>query len=364
MLITGGGKEVIIKLGKRIIDSEKKLERPYIIAEAGVNHEGNMDKAKLMIEQAADAGADAIKFQAYKAHLLASKYAPAYWDTSKEPTQNQFELFKKNDFFWKKEYEELANYASKKRIDFISTPFDFESADFLEPLVVAYKVASADIVNLPFLEHIAKKGKPVILSTGASTISEIWNAIETIEKNGNKDIILLHCILNYPTNYTDANLGMIVDMTRVFSEYIIGYSDHTLPDRMNTVLGTAWLLGAQVIEKHFTFDKSLKGNDHYHSMDKEDLKNFLDYLNDITAIIGKTKKHYIESETSSRLYARRSLVAKRFIPKGKIIDSEDIAIKRPGTGIPPYFYHIVIGAIATKDIQEDEIIKFGDFEVL
>jgi N-acetylneuraminate synthase len=156
---------------------------------------------------------------------------------------------------------------------------------------------------------------------------------------------------------------MIADMVRIFKEYIIGYSDHTLPDRMNMVLSTAWLLGAQVIEKHFTFDKSLKGNDHYHSMDKEDLKNFLNYLNDVTKIIGRTKKHYIESETDSRLYARRSLVAQRFIPKGKVIDRDDSAIKRLGTGVPPYLYHILIGAVATKDIQEDEIIKFGDFKV-
>ena len=350
-----------IRIGKRVLDNENPFERPYIIAEAGVNHEGDMGKAKLLIERAARAGADAIKFQTYKAEKLASKYSPAYWDVTKEPTKSQYELFKKYDKFWKEEYEELARYAEECGIDFLSTPFDFEAADFLESLVPAYKIASADITNLPFLKHIAKKNKPILLSTGASTIAEIWNAIDIIQSEGNNQIVLLHCILNYPTTLENANIAMISDMVSKFDGYIIGYSDHTFPDNMNEVLTTAWLLGAQVIEKHFTFDKSLQGNDHYHAMDEKDLKGLVDTFEKYVTFLGTRSKHYLREEEISRKNARRSLVAKRKIGKGKVIEPEDIEIKRPGTGVSPILYDVVIGSVATRDIDEDEIIQFGDF---
>lgn len=350
-----------IKIGNTILDNENRLEKPYIIAEAGVNHEGDINKARLMIKLAFEGGANAIKFQSYKAHLLATKNSPPYWDTKKEPAKSQYDLFKKYDSFWRDEYIELANYAREVGIDFLSTPFDFESADFLEPLVPAYKIASADITNLPFLRYVARKGKPILLSTGASAISEIWKAIETIENESNNQIVLLHCILNYPTDYKDANLGMIADMRQKFRGYVIGYSDHTLPERIIEVLSTAWLLGAQIIEKHFTLDKSLPGNDHYHSMDFADLKRLTMFLDYEREIIGKTQKNYLNSELPSRMYARRSLVAARVIPKGKKIEKADIVIKRPGTGVSPEFYDEVIGSIALREIQEDEILKFGDF---
>ncbi|GAB6190219.1 N-acetylneuraminate synthase family protein [Marinitoga arctica] len=354
----------MIKIGKRILYKTKPFDKPYIIAEAGVNHEGDIEKAKLMIKQAAEAGADAIKFQTYKAEKLASKYSPSYWDTTKENTKNQYELFKKYDKFWKNEYELLAEYSEKCGIDFMSTPFDFESADFLDPLIPAYKIASADITNIPFLKYIAKKEKPILLSTGASSISEIWKAVETIKNEGNDNIILLHCVLNYPTNLENANIGMIKDMNEKFPDYIIGYSDHTLPNGMKDVLTAAWLMGAQVIEKHFTFDKSLPGNDHYHAMDKTDLKQFVEHISNLQKIIGKTKKDYLESEIPARNNARRSLIAAKFIPKGKVITKEDIDIKRPGIGVPPELYDKVIGSISTRDINEDEIIYFGDFKAI
>jgi len=346
-----------ITIGKRTINRDM-FDLPYIIAEAGVNHEGSIERAKQMIEEVAKAGGDAIKFQAYKAETLASKYSPAYWDTTKEPTESQYELFKKYDKFWKNEFEELADYARAYKVDFIATPFDTESADFLEPLVPAYKIASADITNKPFLKYIAKKGKPIILSTGASTISEIWKAIEWIKEEGNDQIVLLHCILNYPTKYEDANLGAIVKMREVFSDYIVGYSDHTLPDHVDEVLTTAWLLGAQVIEKHYTWNKDLPGNDHYHAMDYHDLKRIIDKMKFIKRITGNFEKHYLKSEEISRKYARRSLVAKRHIPKGKVIEEEDITWKRPGTGIPPWMIDLVIGSIALEDIKEDEVLTF------
>jgi len=332
------------------------IKRPYIIAEAGVNHEGNMELAKRLIEEAKEGGADAIKFQIYKAEFLASRNSPSYWDLSKEPIQTQYELFKKYDKFWKKEYEELKQYCDKIGIDFLSTPFDTESAMFLNDLVDVFKIASSDITNKPFIEYICSFGKPIILSTGASYIWEIEQAVEWIENAGCK-VALLHCVLNYPTNYINANVAMIYDLRSKFSKNIIGYSDHTLPGDMK-VLEIATLLGACIIEKHFTYDKTLPGNDHYHAMDKNDLKVFLLKLEEVFQILGSHRKQPLASEEISRKNARRSLVAARFIPKGKRIEPQDLIWKRPGTGIPPKDLEKVIGRKARIDIDEDTILEW------
>ena len=348
----------------KINGREVSEESPFIVAEAGVNYYDIAEKlgitpleaAKLMIEEAAKAGADAIKFQTYKAEKLASKYSPAYWDTAKEKTKSQYELFKKFDKFGEREYIELAEYAKSQNIIFLSTPFDNESVDFLNDLVPAFKIASSDITNIPFIRYIAKKGKPIFLSTGASTIEEIKEAVETIDSEGNKEIVIMHCILNYPTLYKDANLGMILHLKKEFPQYLIGYSDHTLPDKCMVTLTTAVILGASVIEKHFTLDKTLEGNDHYHSMDPNDLRIFVENVKLITKIIGKTTKEPLPSEEKARKFARRSIVANKFIPKGTIITEDMLAIKRPGIGIPPKFFDKLIGRVAKKDINEDEII--------
>lgn len=346
-----------IRIGHRLLTRDE-ISRPYLIAEAGVNHEGSVEKAKLMIEQAARAGAAAIKFQTYKAERLASKYSPSYWDLREEPTKSQYELFKKYDRFGDAEFQELAEYAKQEGIDFLSTPFDLEAVDLLESLVPAYKVASADITNYPLLRHIASKGKPILLSTGASTISEIYQAIEVINGQGNDQVVLLHCVLNYPTEVQNANVGMIRHMTKVFPDYIIGYSDHTLPEDSQDILLFAWLLGAQVIEKHFTFDKTLPGNDHYHAFDENDLRAFTKRIDFALRAMGSFRKSYLPEEEKSRLNARRSLVAKRRIRKGTKITAEDIEIKRPGTGIPPALLEYVIGGTALRDIDEDEVLEF------
>jgi sialic acid synthase SpsE len=348
-----------ITIGKTIL-RKGKIDKPYLIAEAGVNHEGDIEKAYLMIEQASKAGADAIKFQTYKAHKLASKNSPAYWDRSKESSQNQYDLFKKYDVFGEKEYISLAKLAKEKNIDFLSTPFDEEAVDFLDQFVPAFKVASADITNYPLLKSVARKKKPVLLSTGASSLSETYKAVETILTEGNEQIVLLHCILLYPTPYKHANLGMITHMAKVFPEMIIGYSDHTLPEYMDEVLLTSWMLGAQVIEKHFTYDKSLPGNDHYHAMDYSDIVRFGEKLEFQLNMMGQFKKHWINEEGIARENARRSVVANRFIPKGKIIEEEDLVLKRPGTGIPAELYYYAVGGKASRDIGEDEILTFED----
>lgn len=355
----------VIKIDNKTISESSK---PFIVAEVGVNYYDIAKKeniepieaAKLMVKKAANACADAIKFQTYKAEKLVSKYSPAYWDTTKESTKSQYELFKKYDKFGEEEYRELAQYAKEKKIIFMSTPFYKEAIDFLDDLMSVFKISSSDITNIPFIKSIAEKQKPIFLSTGASTIDEIKEAVNTIESEGNKQIVIMHCILNYPTEYEDVNLGMIKHLRSVFPTYLMGYSDHTLPDPNMVVLTTAVLLGARVIEKHFTLDKSLKGNDHYHSMDPEDLRKFMNNLELLKKIAGKNKKEPIESESLARKYARRSIVAKITIPENSIITEDMLTFKRPGTGISPKFLDKVIGKKAKGDIKEDEIIKWED----
>jgi len=339
---------------------ETKIYRPYVIAEVGVNHEGSMELAKRLVDEAKEGGADAVKFQSYKAETLASKDSPSYWDTNEEPTTSQYELFKKHDGFWIDEMRELKEYCDKVGIEFMSTPFDIESADFLDDMMDVYKISSSDLTNKPFIEYICKFNKPIILSTGASSLHEIQEAVSWIEKYGNP-LALLHCVLNYPTPDENANLGMILDLKQKFPDKIIGYSDHTLPKDMK-VCEMATMLGSVIIEKHFTHDKTLPGNDHYHAMDKEDLKLFRNNLERIFAILGSFKVEALEDEAPARANARRSLVAKSFIPRGKIIERSDLTFKRPAHGISPKFIDEIIGKTVTKNIEEDEVLVWSMFE--
>jgi len=336
------------------------IQTPYIIAEAGVNHEGSLELAKRLIDEAAEGGAHAIKFQSYKAETLASKNSPYYWDITKEPTRSQYELFKKYDKFWKKEYEELKVYCDKAGIEFMSTPFDIESAKFLNDLMPVFKISSSDITNFNFIEYQCSFGKPIILSTGASHLWEIQEAVDIIEQHGNR-LILMHCVLNYPTPNKNANLGMIQGLKKHFPKHIIGYSDHTLPQNMDVIL-TSVLLGAAVIEKHFTFDKTLPGNDHYHAMDKEDLKIFWKKWEFTAELLGSFKVSALPDEEPARRNARRSLVAARNIPAGKVIEPSDLTWKRPAHGISAKYYKELIGKKALKNIQEDDILYWNLFE--
>ena len=339
---------------------EKKLYKPYIIAEVGVNHEGSMVLAKQLIEEAKEGGADAVKFQSYKAETLASKDSPSYWDTTKEPTTSQYELFKKHDSFWIDEMQELKNYCDKVSIEFMSTPFDIESADFLNDLMDVYKISSSDITNKPFIEYICGFNKPIILSTGASNLYEIQEAISWIEKFGNPTA-LLHCVLNYPTPDKNANLGMIIDLKEKFPDKIIGYSDHALPKDMK-VCEMATMLGSVIIEKHFTHDKTLPGNDHYHAMDKEDLKKFISSLDRTFDVLGEFRVEALEDEASARANARRSLVASRRILAGQVVTREDLTFKRPAHGVSPRFIDDIIGKIAAADIKDDDVIQWNMFQ--
>ena len=341
-------------------------KKPFLIAEIGVNFydiakkEGisDMDAAKLMIDEAKKCGVDAVKFQSFKAETIASRNSPAYWDLSEEPTTSQFELFKKFDKFGVDEYKQLADYCKSVEIMFLSTPFDFASVDYLDEFMDIYKISSSDLTNIPFIKYIASKNKPILLSTGASTLAEIKQAVNAIEEVSDVDIAIMHCVLSYPTAYEDANLLMIKDLAEHFPDYEIGYSDHTKPDENMLVLTTAYNYGATILEKHFTLDKTLQGNDHYHGMDPEDVVKFWNSVDFLSKINGMKNKQPLICESSSRKEARRSIIAFRDIKKGEEISRDDLTFKRPGTGIYPSEIENVVGRVAKEDIPEDTLIDF------
>lgn len=347
-----------VKIGNRIISHDTQ---PYIIAEVGVNHECSLINAKRLILNAKLGGADCVKFQTYKAELIASKFAPAYWDIKKEKTKNQYELFKQYDHFEFNDYLKLSKFCKKIKINFASTPFDVQSVDMLDKLVNFFKISSSDITNFPLLKKIASKNKTILLSTGASTIKEIEDALKILGRNKSTNIVLMHCILNYPTNDFDANLNMIIDLKNKFPNNVIGYSDHTLPSKEMTNITTAYALGARVIEKHFTLDKKKTGNDHYHSMDINDLKNIKKRIFYLYKIIGNKEKNFINSEKKSRKYARRSLVINRYVKKNEVVRESDLICKRPGFGIQPSKIKEIIGKKAKKNLYPDKILKESDF---
>lgn len=343
-----------------------KNTRPYVIAEMGVNFYDTakalnitpLEAAKMYIDAAETVGIDCVKFQSYKAGTIVSKNSPAYWDTTKEPTATQFELFLKYDGFGEADYQLLCDYTHSKGMDFTSTPFDYASVDYLEPMVDFYKISSSDLSNLPFIKYIGAKGKPVVISVGASYLSEIDEAVRALLESGCDDITLLHCVLSYPTDPKDANLLIIKTLKKVFPNLKVGYSDHVAPDENMLTLATAYFLGAEVIEKHFTLDKTLQGNDHYHAGDPIDFKKALDSFNWIDTVLGNGEKTVLGCERISRREARRSLVLTRNMKKGDIIRKEDIMPKRPGTGISPIYTDIVIGRSLKMDLSEDTILTW------
>ena len=241
----------------------------------------------------------------------------------------------------------------------MSTPFDAESAKFLNELMPVFKISSSDITNFNFIELQCSFGKPIILSTGAAHLWEVQEAVNIIEKHGNK-LCLMHCVLNYPTPNQNANLGMIWDLKRNFPKHVPGYSDHTLPQAME-VIHSSVLLGATVIEKHFTHDKSLPGNDHYHAMDKEDLKEFWKRWNFTQELLGSFKLEALADEEPARKNARRSLVAAKDIAEGKLIEAGDLTWKRPAHGISAKHFNDLIGKKALRTIKEDEVLKWNMF---
>jgi len=343
-----------------------KKSSPYIIAEIGVNHGNSLALADKMIKQAKLGGANAVKFQTYKAELIASKKSPYYWDLKKVSETSQYKLFKKFDKFNSLEYKKLKKICDKYEIEFTSTPFDINSVDFLDELVSFFKIASADFTNLPLISKVCAKGKPVIISTGACDIKEIISLDKYLKRKFPKiQVIFLHCVLSYPTSFKNANLNFINILKKKFPKRIIGYSDHTMPDQSMIVLTKAYESGAQIIEKHFTSEdlKGEKNNDHFHSMDLNDIKKFRANIDLLGVINGnyKTRK-VLKCETTSRKYARRSLFTMGTIKKNERITEKNIIAKRPGTGISPLKIHQILNKKAKKNLSDDHKISFKDIK--
>ncbi len=330
----------------------------YIIAEAGVNHKGSLEAARRMIDEAKRAGADAIKFQTYKAEKLVTRTAPRYWDDP-EATGTQYAIFKRSDCFGEDEYRALFQHAQNVGITWLSTAFDLDAVHFLDELgMPAFKVASADLTNYPLLIEIAKTGKPVILSTGASELPEIHAAVDFLHLHGCRDLVLLYCVLSYPTADEDAHLRRIQTLQQAFPDIPVGFSDHTVPDDCVIVPSAAVALGAMCIEKHFTLDRSLPGDDHYLSVDPQQLATLVRNIRTIEKALGNPHFGVQSAEEQARKYARRSIVSAVFIPMGTVITPDMLIMKRPGTGIPPAEVPHLVGRRATVDIQPDTIITW------
>jgi|TARA_B110000305_G_scaffold173000_1_gene191246 sialic acid synthase SpsE len=340
-----------------------KIKKPFIIAEAGVNHENNIKIAELLIKEASEGGASAIKFQTYKAEKIASKQSPSYWDTNEIKINSQYKLFKKYDKFNQVDYFKLKKICDHYKIEFMSTPFDDESAFFLNKIQRFFKIASADITNYPLIEQISKFKKPIIFSTGASNTVEINNVYKLLV-NKKIQVGILHCILSYPTLYKDANLALIDFFKKKFNNATIGISDHSIPDKNMLLLTKAFDLGAEIIETHFTIKKfkGKKNNDHFHSIDKDDLIKLNDNIRLLQLIVGnKINRNVLPVEKKSRKFARRSIYTNINIKKGDIFNYKNLIPKRPGTGISPIYLKKIIGKKAKKNIKNDTQIKLNDF---
>ena len=345
-----------IKIGKKIIGPSHQA---YIVAEAGVNHNNDIQRAKELIISAAKAGVDAVKFQTYKAGRWVTKPAPRFWEWEGEenPNGTQYDSYSTMDKLPLDAYPELIKTCEDNGVEFMSTPFDDDSAEFLIKLgMKAMKIASSDLTDLPFLKLVAKNGLPVFLSTGASTYEEIDEAVRTIEAQGNKQIVLMQCTLHYPTDYKDANLRVIPTLAKMYPEYSIGLSDHTLGI---SVPPAAVALGAKLIEKHYTTDKTLPlSPDHHLSVDPLEMKEMVSAIRQVEAALGSSRKYVLQAESVTYKYDKRSLVATRDIPAGTTITAEMLTRKRPGTGIRPKFLDTLIGRQAKIDIKEDTTITW------
>ena len=330
------------------------MKHVFIIAEAGVNHNGSLDNAKRMVECAAEAGADAIKFQTFKAETLVCKNAQKA-EYQKEATGNeecQFEMLKKLELT-EEEYEELKQYCGEKHIMFLSTPFDLDSLQYLNEIgIEIIKIPSGEITNYPYLREIGKLGKPIIMSTGMSTMAEVEEAVEVLQMNGAKDITLLHCNTQYPTPYGDVNLRAMLALKDKFHTEV-GYSDHTLGIEV-PIAATA--MGATVIEKHFTLNRGMEGPDHKASLEPDELKCMIQSIRNVEQAMGTGIKEPTNSEYKNILVVRKSIVARKQIQAGEIFTEENITTKRPGDGMSPMRWNEVIGKTASREYGADEKI--------
>lgn len=320
----------------------------FVIAEAGVNHNGDVDLAKRLVETAARAGADAVKFQTFSADRMVTADAPkaGYQIQATGAEESQRDMLRRLELS-ADAHRELVGHCRRHAIMFLSTPFDEASADMLEILgVPAFKISSGEITNLPFLAHVARKGKPMIISTGMSTLEDVRAAVRAVLEEGGKAFALLHCVSCYPADPADVNLRAMATMGSTF-QVPIGYSDHT---RGNDIALAAVALGACILEKHLTLDRSLPGPDHRASAEPHELADLVRGVRAIEAALGSGEKRPAAAEAAVAAVARKSLVARRDIPAGSIVTETMIAVKRPGTGLPPALRAQVVGRRAKQDI--------------
>lgn len=331
-------------------------ESVFIIAEVGVNHNGKLALAKKMVDKAKKAGADAVKFQTFKAEDLVTQKTPTakYQKKNTGEKESQMQMLKKLELS-NKDFKTLRQYCDKKKILFLSTPHTLESVDFLNGLMTVFKIASGDLTNIPLLRKIAKLKKTMIVSTGMATMQEITEAILAIKSFHNK-VILLHCTSNYPTPLGEVNLRAMETMKKAF-KLPVGYSDHTQGIEVSLA---AVSLGACVIEKHFTLDRNLPGPDHKASLEPGEFAVMVRGIRNIEQAMGSGIKKPYENEVATAKVARKSIVANADIKRGQRITKDMLAIKRPGTGLLPKYVPNVIGKIAKKNIKKDSLIKLND----
>jgi N,N'-diacetyllegionaminate synthase len=348
-----------VRIGNRLVGEG---EACFVIAEVGVNHNGDIKLAKKLIDVAKEAGTDAVKFQAFKAEELVVQDADKarYQKETTVVDESQLEMIKKLELT-ESEFTALCGYTRERGLVFLSSAFDNRSVDLLDRLgVVAFKVPSGEITNFPLLTHIARNKKPVILSTGMSTLGEIEEALEIFRNEGLTDVILLHCVTSYPAKVAETNLKAMATLRSAF-DLPVGLSDHTSGI---TVPIAAVAMGACVIEKHFTLDKSLPGPDHRASLEPKELKEMVEAVRDVERALGDGVKQPTVEEEENKLAARRSIVAQTDIPRGVTITKEMLAIKRPGVGLEPKHIEKICGTKVKVDIREGEYITWDQLDII
>jgi N,N'-diacetyllegionaminate synthase len=326
-----------------------------IIAEAGVNHNGSLETAKRLVDEAKKSGADCVKFQTFISENIVSKKAvkAEYQKRHTEANESQYEMLKRLELSFEN-FVDLSNYCTDQKIMFLSTAFDFESIEFLNSLNMSiWKIPSGDITNLPYLTKVAKLNKPVILSSGMSTMEDIENAIGILRENGSGEITVLHCTTEYPTPFEDVNLNAMIAIKNRFNVKV-GYSDHTTGIEVPIAAAS---LGASVIEKHFTLDRNMEGPDHKASLEPNDLKAMVDSIRHIELAIGNGMKQPAESEKKNMAVARKSIIASKQIIAGEVFTDQNLTVKRPGNGVSPMKWFEVIGQVSKRDYEEDELIE-------
>lgn len=336
------------------------MGKAFIIAEAGVNHNGSLELALKLVDAAKASGADAVKFQTFRADLLATRSAhkAAYQERTVSKAESQFEMLQRLQLD-AEAHRRILEHCRQLGMEFLSSPFDTDSADLLDSLGVStFKIPSGEITNIPFLEHLARKGKPLILSTGMSTLGEVEAAVNVIRRTQSVPLTLLQCVTEYPAPYDSVNLRAMLTLQRAFG-VPVGYSDHT-PGIEIAVAAVA--IGAEVIEKHYTLDRSLPGPDHAASLEPDELKAMVTAIRHVEAALGDGIKAPAACELSNMGVARKSVVARHSMPKGHVLSTEDLAVKRPGTGLPPNAIGNLVGRTLGKDVEEDELIDWAQLK--